>query len=192
MYFSISNPENDNARMIFNNIFICIKMIHSLSLSENATEFYFHVITYFLIIFVYYYTVTEVKYNSIIEKDVYDILDDNCLYDNISLSSADKANINILVSSDVITTKRKAKNDKKILYLFLLFLFLFTIFSVIIMIIGKYNRMTIKRVLYSFIVGAIYLLTIRLAFIKNVELKYEKVDRNEMKNRIISEIEKLK
>lgn len=161
-------------------------LLHSYSNKKFYTHMFIHIITYFIIIYVYHYYIVFEEYEDKINKDVKFILEDKELYTKFNLKSSDKKTIDI-----IINTNRTTSNDNdQYIYDIIMYIFLFLLFIIYMFLIGEFFINEVKIILYDGILAFIYLLVIKYFFINNIELEYDNISKQEIYDNIVETIEK--
>ena len=162
-------------------------LLHSYSNKKFYTHMFIHIITYFIIIYIYHYYIVFEEYEDKINKDVKEILEDKELYTKINLKSSDKKTIDTILNSNKTLYDY---NNNIYIYNIFMYLFLFLLFMIYMFLIGEFFKNEIKLILYDGFLASVYLLVIKYFFINNIELEYDNISKDELYDNIVKTIEK--
>lgn len=155
-------------------------MIQIKNKDEQNIHLYFHIIYYFVIIYISHYFIFYKEKEHYIETNVKSILDDRKIFENFELKTG---NFKTVETIKRCNTEVQDFNQT-LLYDIIMYSIIFSLSIFFIILIGKFYKLQIKRVLYE---GFIFFLTIfllKIFFTYNVELSYERPSKREMYSNI--------
>lgn len=161
-------------------------MIEIKNSSERFIHLFLHTFHYFLIIYFLHFYIFHKEKEDYIETNVSKILNNTELYSKFTLQNSDRDKIRIIQDCNEIEER-----DNDIIYYNLFLYLIIFLFSLIFILLSsdKYKKQ-VRRILYESSVLFIVTICVKLLFVYNIRLKYDRSTNTEMDNKIIEIIEK--
>lgn len=161
-------------------------MIEIKNSSERFIHLFLHTFHYFLIIYFLHFYIFHKEKEDYIENNVNKVLSDTDLYTKFTLQNSDRDKINIIKDCNEI----EERDNDIIFYNLFLFLIIF-IFSLILIFLAsdKYKKQ-VRRILYESLILFVTTVCIKLLFIYNIRLNYDRSSTKHMYDKIINVLEK--
>lgn len=166
-------------------------MLYSVKYEDIALESFYHILMFFIILYIYYVFYQREKTSEEIDKKVRSVINNKKIYDNMdySLTQQNRIDVLIRVSKDNFSNLRK--KDTKITESFYMYFILLFLGALCTLYLRKYNYKRLKSFLYSNITTFVYLITVKSLFIHNIEEKYDRVNKDEIFNNIKNTLERI-
>ena len=155
-------------------------MIEIKNKGEYHIYLYFHVIYYFIIIYICHYFIFYKEKEDYIENNVKDILNKKEIYENFELKNSDKTIVDVIKKcNDTASTY----NDT-ILYNIIMYVLIFGSSIVFMILIGNFYKKQIRRILYEGFIFFLLLFILKIFFIYNIELNFNRPSQKTMYDNI--------
>lgn len=151
-------------------------MIETKNKGEYNIHLYFHVVYYFIIIYVSHYFIFYEEKENYIQHNVKKILDNRKIYKRFETTKSDRDILEVIKECN----KSIRDLDDPVLYDILLYTILFSISIFFIILIGNFYKVQTKRILYEGLVFFITIFLLKLFFTFNIELTHERPSQEEM------------
>ena len=164
-------------------------MLHSSDYIELATDLYFHIFTFLIILYFYHIIYRKDKIRKEIEKHVNPVLEKDSLYSNITKTGAnDTNNINVLKNASKRNFELLKEKDKKLKYSFIIYSLLGVFAGIVIILLRKFNFNQFKSFFYKILTSFCYFVLLKIAFIHNIVRNLGIIEESKVYNDIATNI----
>lgn len=157
-------------------------MIEIKNSSENYIRLYFHIIYYFVIIYICHYFIFYREKEDYIENNVKSVLDDRKIFENLELRTFNRRDVEVIKRCNIVT---QDDNDK-ILYDIIMYVIIFASSIVFMILIGKFYKLQVRRILYEGLIFFLFIFLLKIFFIYNVQLNYDRPSQRQIYDNIIN------
>ena len=151
-------------------------MIETKNKGEYNIHLYFHVVYYFIIIYISHYFIFYDEKENYIQHNVKNILDDRNIYKKFETTKSDRDRIEVIKECN----KSIRDLDDRILYDIIMYIIVFTTSIFFIILVGNFYKVQIKRILYEGLVFFLTIFLLKIFFTFNIELTHERPSQKEM------------